>query len=234
MVSLLYVDFCLMARRLRQMLWVTALVVFVPFLINYVSGRETTVSIDQIVAFPIIALCIAMYFAFSWAFNADEASGWEQGRLALPVTRRDVVRSRYLFLPLFGLVVLLFVALLALLCARLLPLLMPQVSGELGLGSLLGFLLLAYLVLHLLFSLQLPFLFAWGTARARAIVVLPCLVPSLLALLPNETLQGMGAGLTGVVGALGWWLAPIGVLACVVVYLLSMQISCRLYQGREL
>lgn len=234
MASLLYVDFCIMARRLRQMLWVTALVVFVPFLISYVSGRETSISLDQIVAFPIIALCIAMYFALGWAFGADEASGWEQGRLALPVTRRDVVRSRYLFLPLFGLVVLLFVALLALLCARLLPLLMPRVSGELGLGSLLGFLLLAYLVLHLLFSLQLPFLFAWGTARARAIVVLPCLVPSLLALLPNETLQGMGAGLTGVVGALGWWLAPIGVLSCVVVYLLSMQISCRLYQGREL
>ncbi len=234
MASMLYVEFCLIVRRLRQVLGTTALIVLVPPLISYASGKATTISLDQVVDFPVIAFCITMYFALSWAFAADEANGWEQGRLALPVTRRDMVRSRYLFLPLFGLGVLLFVAALTLLCAWLLPLLLPQASGELGLGSLLAFLLLSYLVLHLLFSLQLPLLFAWGASRARMIVVLPCLAPSLLSLLPEAALQTMGAGLAGVVGTLGWWLAPIGLLACAAVYLLSMQLSCRLYQRREL
>lgn len=150
-------------------------------------------------------------------FNAlayDEASKWESYGLTMPVTRQDMVLSKYA---------------LTLLCA------LASWTVTLLCGLLLGESFIAALDMSLAFVgaglcvafVFLPIVFRFGAQKARVIMLLFILIPVLAALLPGS--ESVAASFfTGVFGRL-WLLAPIALALCAA----SCACSLYIYNRRE-
>ena len=231
MRALLYSDWCTIRGTILRLMGV-ALLISAPIMFGSVGDVEQSPA----VAMAAIVMSFGVFYTMIGLFGADESGDWEQVRLALPTTPREVVRERYAFLALtafaamvVGVVFGMCVQGLFSLGARL------MVPRDLGLvvGAAVGITLavIAYL------ALLLPAIFALGMSKARMLVSLPFFLKMLLALEPvRDVLTGTERFFTGLAARLGSP-APIFVgfgLAAVALYLLSMRASERIYAAREL
>ena len=209
-------------------------------------GMRTAVMAPGLLAMMYLLLGVSGTNSF------DDLNGWGRLRLAMPLSRRDVVLGRYgsiVTLGLGGLAAGLATALVLAAVARVIPL-PGGLSSALALSedSLLGISLSAgalFAAGSLCAAVEVPLFFRFGNTRTTQ--YLP-LVPLVALLCPIIVLGGSGmideSALTpeGIAGALGLIWSPAGVAACLAGLLalsvaalsVSAAISLRLYEGREL
>lgn len=236
MRSLLYADSCFVLRRMKQYLLVTLVIAVLPVLFT-ISGDDGPMSMPG--AFQMMISCIALWvlqlFTVSGCFQSDEMGGWERARLTLPVTRRDVVLGRYLFILLSLCSFDLVITLLGVASARLLPQAFPLMRDAFDLGGMLlagAGSIAAFLALV---SLQMPFLFMWGARRASFALTLPGLIPLASMVIPKDAVALVARAAIVWVGSWGPWpVLLVCLLAALVMYGLSALLSCVLYERREL
>ena len=236
MRSLLYADSCFVLRRMKQYLLVALVIALVPVLLGVSRGSDP---LDIPAAFQmmvgIVALYVMLFFTLSGCFQADEMGGWERARLTLPVTRRDVVLGRYLFILLSLCSFDLVITLLGVASARLLPQAFPLMRDAFDLGGMLlagAGSIAAFLALV---SLQMPFLFMWGARRASFALSLPALIPLASMVIPKDAVALVARAAIVWVESWGPWPVLLAcVLAALVMYGLSALLSCVLYERREL
>lgn len=184
------------------------------------------------------SVCVAMvtFYITIGLFSVDESNGWEQVRLTLPTSARQVVRSRYAFCALVmgAMVVVGTLAGVGVEWAiRMLHGVLTVPRGVVIIGlTALG----ASLVLMLLLAIEMPILFWKGITKARMAFSLPMMLPLLLTIEPvRNALMPLLDGLEALERSLGTP-APIFVGAAVAVfaiYAASMLLSERLYAGRD-
>ncbi len=145
--------------------------------------------------------------------SMDERSKWERYALTMPVTRTELVLSRYVL------------SLLTALVGLVLTFIVCWVMSKNPVESLNAS--LALLCVGVIFaSLVLPIIFKMGVDKGRIIMMIVFLVPFLLAfLLPKAGIQPNEAVLAKAIG-----LVPI---AALVLLILSVYVSISIYKKKE-
>ena len=160
-------------------------------------------------------LCILSAMTPITAMAYDERANWDKYALTMPVSRRDIVLSRYLL----GLLCATAAFVLLVLFQTLIP------YKEEGMWNVS---LIFYAISIVYISLLLPILFWLGVEKGRLLMMLFLLIPILIGFLaPNIDLSALDAqNLLQIVYAF-----PIFVA---VLFLLSLFLSLRIYQRKEL
>lgn len=148
------------------------------------------------------------------SLSFDERSGWEKLALSMPVTRRQLVLSKYLLGALLSLIVAVVDALIFIV--------LPGRDPATSLLTCGAFLCTGLIFLDII----LPILFKVGTEKARLIMIMIVLLPVVLALLADRLGFSLPAGALASHG----YLLPLGT---VLLTLLSILISLAIYRKKE-
>ena len=230
MKALFYADWCTIREVLVRTLLVCALVA-VPMVM--MSG-EAGGSASGVFAATLVTIMPIFYFMLS-LFGGDEQTGWQEVRLALPVTTSVVVRARYAFLALAGFASALVGALVGVVTN-------VGFSLSAGTGLALGVSDVALSSVSVAafglayMALLMPVAFKVGISKARVYFTLPFFLPLLLNVpAVANALGGVVGQLERLTAAFGSPLpiAAAGMCVCVVIYLVSMRISERVYASRD-
>lgn len=177
-------------------------------------------------------LMTACLTASTYPFMAGEKGNADVLHATLPVRRRDVVLGRYAMVLLIGVLVL---GLNALLTYALSPLMQGGVSLSTSLMTA-ALMLIIYLVVV---SFQYPIYFKVGYLKGRTLSYAPLLVLFLVVVLWPMIVKWLGIDVAFEVKRLAALLLSLpgllGILAAVIAIVsLSVYLSCRFYQRRDL
>lgn len=150
------------------------------------------------------------------AFSYDERAKWDKYALTMPVSRRDLVISKYLL------------GLILLVAAFIINLVFNLFTSEDQLKEILLMSLLLTGGALVFLSLILPVLFKFGVEKGRTLMLLLLFVPTGLIVLFAKL--GIGMPSAAVLNTLQT-LAPIIVLAILII---SVALSLKIYAKREL
>lgn len=238
MKTALYVDFCMLVRRLPHLLLTALIVSTIPvvgMVLDTASGALLPTAFAELQVF--VSMIVGFMLVYQLMFNAfrdDEANGWEQARDTLPLTRQQCVTGRYMFV----LISLVMAGVIAV-AFNMLTRFALQLSGtpimDNARESLAAF-LLGYQLLVVLLSLQMPVLFAWGAQRSTFVIMLPAVFPALRSLAAvRNALDAVASKALTLYTQLGW--ASSLVLLTLIVaalYVASLKLSQHIYARREL
>ncbi len=172
---------------------------------------------DIFVGMIVIMFAITTVTSFAY----DSQSGWDTYVNTMPVSRRDVVLSKYLL------------SLVLILAGGLMAVLMGWVNGLIrNIGNFSETLLTAYAVcaVGLLFiSILLPFIYKFGVERARVIIIAVVAVPVAAGFALSQT--GALPQISEQTVTQVLWFLPLIVLVCGI---LSFGISSAVYRKKEM
>ncbi|MDE6787936.1 MAG: ABC-2 transporter permease [Ruminococcus sp.] len=195
--------------------WLTITILTVTFAVVGIFSGETGM------------LLIVPLFMSVWSvsfMNMDEVSKWQQYSLALPYGRRKIVLSKYLMILILNALSIVFIIIAYLISIAL---------GKNGFSAdLLLTLILLSLIMGIVYpSLLLPLVYKLNTEKGRMVLmIINGIVGGVsVALLQTSSILSDNI-FKGIAGFL-----PLIILAVVaVLYLLSWQLSVRIYEKRDL
>lgn len=208
MKGLMIKDFLVLKSYARTLVMILALYVA----IAYLSKSAETMS-------GILAVVCALMVNSTFAY--DDAAKWNHYAFTLPVSRRQMVRARYL--------VAIVMCLVGVLVGTLVTLAASLAQGAAPGLDFLGFMGSMALGGLLCSSLTMPLLYKFGMEKARVIILLVGMVPAMAITALGTTLTEAGAPLGGLLRAL-MGLAPLLGLALLG---LSYLISVRIFSVKE-
>lgn len=183
-----------------------------------------------------VGLMMFSFFGFFSLFGNDEREGWEAVRLSLPVTRRTVVRARYLALVILFALVAVVVNLVGIVAGAGTAL---ALHGQVGFMSPVEVMLLTglFAVVYLLYlGLTTPVVFKMGISKARIYFSLPFMLCLLFTIEPvKERLQQLPLSLEEISASMGSPIIPLLATLAVAaaVFGASMLVSERIYAQRD-
>lgn len=193
---------------------------------------------------PLIGVMVAVTCAFT-VLALDERNGWERYRLALPLSRANVVVGRYASLGIATLIgfAVGFVASIIVLAIASAP-----AAGTVGIERMLanhvlwGSLAIAcacgLVIVSVMLSVMLPLALRFGMTKAVRFVPAIVIVAALIALAASQT--GGAEGIVSFIdsvyrGSIGIAGLVVGAVAiAIALYAASAAIAAKLYEAREL
>lgn len=238
MKALLFSDWCTLKGVSRNYPAPAMIVALVATFAGIQSVEPVANAIATHVHASIVSVGLMMFSFFGYfsLFGNDEREGWEAVRLALPVTRRTVVRSRYLALILLFGMVSVAVNLIGVIMGAGTAL---ALYGQVGFVSLPEGALLTglFLVVYLGYlGLTTPIVFKMGLSKARIYFSLPFMLCLLFTLDPvKEALQRTPISLDEISGSPSSLLPllAVGLVVALAIYGTSMLVSERIYEARD-
>lgn len=181
-----------------------------------------------------VSLVVMGYLFPNTAFSVEESTGWNRLSLSLPVTRADVVNSRFVMAVLIH-------AVLAAVGAAFVLVHAVLTDGTPELTDHLAELLACAAVAMLLNGVQMAAAFRWGIRKAAYLVMGLIWVPMLACTLLYIGCERLGISLQPLLTALKAWNVTGGLLRAmialgiaVLTYVLCWRISVQVYQKKEL
>lgn len=159
------------------------------------------------------------------SFSYDTLSNWARYAVILPLTRRDVVRGKFVVLLLLSLVGAALGLLVGLLSTAILP------SATPNLGEQAFYILPGFTVSMFMGSTSIPLIFKFGTEKARLMLMGTFVLPALLVLAVMKLVERSGGQLTDQMVVTFFTVSPVLVL--VWAYLMY-RLSCNIFQKKEL
>lgn len=212
-------------------------------LVAMVVGVFITVMIGNLyVAAPAIGVMIPFSLVIT-ILALDERANWQQFRLALPMSRVDVIAGRYVsfvLLALFGIAVGLITTLLVVVAAQLVPS-VPQLADlivNFSWQAILFVCVISVSIILIMLSITMPVFSRFGMTKGVRYLPLLIIIGVFLAfqLSGNDQPPAFLANLMNLLETpLGTVALSGGILAIVAaVYAVSAVISVKLYKKREL
>ena len=231
MRALMYADWTVLRRTFLRYLLVT-LFVMTP-IVAMGSGEGEVAAGTAVAALSVTMMSI--YMAIS-LFGFDETNGWEQFRLTLPTSARQVVRSRYALAALMVAGTVVLGTVLGMLIQWIIPLLHGTVAAPRESVIIVLTSLGTALVVIAFLAIEMPIVFKLGISKARMAFTVPFLLCLLInvepvrnAIIPVlESLEAFACSLGSP--------APLFAGAAVIVallYLASMRVSESIYASRD-
>lgn len=152
------------------------------------------------------------------AMSYDERAGWDKYALSMPVTRRDIVLSKYVLGLIFCAVAVLVVAAFGVATRP------EQVAGSLAGSLVLG---AAGLIFQ---SILFPIFFKYGVERGRLLMLAVILLPAGLGILLARMDLGLPAPTPQMIATAPYLLAA----ATVVCIAVSITVSLHIYRRKEI
>ena len=167
-----------------------------------------------------IIIIFTMFILNTFAF--DEVSKWDYYALSLPVTKHQIVLSKYLLTLAFDLV--------GILIAFLLFLVKNQVTAE----TVLSLFVLSALAL-IMASVMLPLLYKLGTQKARIWTIMILLLPTAgLMLLSALGIKLSGNILASISDSAVELLVYLAAPAALLLFTGSYVLSCKIFENKEI
>lgn len=237
MKALLYSDWCIVKGVARQYPVVALAVAFIAAVGGVSSVDANATALASHIHTTVVASGVMMisFFGFFAFFGNDEREGWEALRLSLPVTRRTVVRSRYVSLLAWILILEVLINLVGMVIGLIAALATYGTLGFLPLNevAMLSTLIMGVYLLYL--AIEIPIFFKKGLTAARLYFSLPFLACMLFSLEPVQKAATNIAGhlmkLTDTFGIP--LLLATGMVIAFAAYYASMLVSERIYARRD-
>lgn len=190
---------------------------FFLFLLLNLFQKSTLMLIGMLSIFPVLLVLITAVNSIA----LDDASKWNCLAAAMPLRRRDIVKSKYLYLILlsFGINILAFLVSLGFNILFPTPEFWSSTVGFVG----------GFCTTLLMLSILMPLLYKFGAEKSRLIVIAVVMLPSLLMGILSSMIQfpDLSAirweNYAWIVWILPWFL----LLAYGFSYLLSVRIFCK-------
>lgn len=152
------------------------------------------------------------------AMSYDERAGWDKYALSMPVTRRDIVLSKYVLGLIFCAIAVVVVAAFGVATHP------EQIAGSLASALVMG-------ATGLIFqSILFPLFFKYGVERGRLLMLAVILLPAGLGILLARMDLGLPSPTPQMVAAVPYLLAAVTV-ACIAV---SIAVSLHIYRRKEI
>lgn len=208
MKGLLYKDLILLLRDARTMLFIA----LVFLIVGSVSDNHffTIFSIFYIAILPITTMGI------------DETTHWDRYAITMPVVRRDLVASRYIW----GLLAMVLAVAFCLIIKVLTSLV---IGNSVLFGENVFILVSAACVSVIYLAVNLPVLFKLGVARGRLFYIL--LTGMLFAAIFFWIKFFDAPAITNFIATIPLWSIPV---ICLLIYFVSFLCSVKLYSQKEL
>lgn len=171
---------------------------------------------------PMMLVMYALIMTMSF-YQLDEKTGWDKFVVATPASRRLIMASKYLFLVLMMLVVLIFGYALGAVVA----IIQGESDWPMALAAVCGVMMLMYLFIH---SLTAPIAYKFGAEKSRLIMMAVFAVPYVAGIYLAGRLTEAVNMLSGVPTML---IAGVAVVLCVGMYMISWRVSSRIYAAKE-
>lgn len=153
------------------------------------------------------------------SFSYDEFARWDNYVLTLPISRKAIVVSKYILA--------LILIIIGIVLSTILSLLTVLAGQEMVLGELFATIGAISMVAMIIVSIMFPLLYRFGVEKSRLMLLGVVAVPTIIVIV----LQKLGVTFSDEQFILLFKSAPLFVLIC---FVLSIVISCKIYQKKEL
>ena len=216
MKGLIIKDLCVLKNQMKTLLLVLA------FFIIFSIINEDATFILFLVPFYMIMILIT-------TFNYDEFNKWDSYCNSLPLSRKEIVKSKYILFNATSLIVLI----LGILASFIIPSLIENTTFESLFASIIG----VAFGICLVISLLIPFYYKFGSSKGRimlflCIVILALLIGAITSLdiFNNKELMNIINSLNNL--SLGMFTLLLIILT-VIIMSISYYISVRIYKNKE-
>ena len=216
MKGLIIKDLCVLKNQMKTLLLVLA------FFIIFSIINEDATFILFLVPFYMIMILIT-------TFNYDEFNKWDSYCNSLPLSRKEIVKSKYILFNATSLIVLI----LGILASFIIPSLIENTTFESLFASIIG----VAFGICLVISLLIPFYYKFGSSKGRimlflCIVILALLIGAITSLdiFNNKELMNIINSLNNF--SLGMFTLLLIILT-VIIMSISYYISVRIYKNKE-
>ena len=231
MRALMYADWIVLRKTFLRYLLVT-LLVMTPLVA--MGNDDGEIAAGTAVATLSVTM-MAIYLAIS-LFGYDETNDWEQFRLTLPTSARQVVRSRYALAALMIAGTVVMGTVLGVVIQWIIVMLHGSIAAPRGTAIIALAALGAALVVTAFLAIEMPIVFKLGIAKARFAFTIPFLLCLLINVEPvRNAIFPLLDSLEAFVNGIGTP-APIFAGSAVVVAVLflgSMRVSEHIYAARD-
>ncbi len=153
----------------------------------------------------------------------DEKVGWDKIAFSLPVSRKDIVRAKY--------IVWLLLSTIAVLIASFLGIIMEYMQKE-SIGEYLLVVMTVEAIYLMAFSIIIPIVYKMGTEKARLAMLAIFMLPSIAILLFVQFYKGK-ADFANVDNVVQYIVPSVVILSIIVIYI-SYRISVSILRKKEL
>lgn len=190
---------------------------------------------DNSIQFIPIAISSAIGMLMLSTFNYDESSKSEHFILSLPTNKKEVVKSKYIFIILGNIIGCIIGIIITIIAAYLVSFIkkvgMPQLNYE----SILSYTLGGLFGVSLIETIQIPSIYKWGAEKGRIqmfilIFILVLLIMGIVYIAGNITFNIDLGILESILGNYGIILELA--IICIMYYI-SYRISNRIYKNKE-
>ena len=216
MKGLIIKDLCVLKNQMKTLLLVLA------FFIIFSIINEDATFILFLVPFYMIMILIT-------TFNYDEFNKWDSYCNSLPLSRKEIVKSKYILFNATSLIVLI----LGILASFIIPSFIENTTFESLFASIIG----VAFGICLVISLLIPFYYKFGSSKGRimlflCIVILALLIGAITSLdiFNNKELMNIINSLNNL--SLGMFTLLLIILT-VIIMSISYYISVRIYKNKE-
>ena len=216
MKGLIIKDLCVLKNQMKTLLLVLA------FFIIFSIINEDATFILFLIPFYMIMILIT-------TFNYDEFNKWDSYCNSLPLSRKEIVKSKYILFNATSLIVLI----LGILASFIIPSFIENTTFESLFASIIG----VAFGICLVISLLIPFYYKFGSSKGRimlflCIVILALLIGAITSLdiFNNKELMNIINSLNNL--SLGMFTLLLIILT-VIIMSISYYISVRIYKNKE-
>lgn len=202
----------------------TLIIFIIIFTLTSISGESKTESI--------LALMLTLGFGmFSMAsFNYDEFNKADRYILTLPLTKKEVVLSKYIFVISSTIIGSIIGMILSYIVTFLINKQVPNIEEliSVGLGGILG--------MGFIEGIQIPCVYKWGAEKGRIQMVIVTAIVAFLAggiLFIGENLN-INLPVTNILNTLNTFLPLIFIGLTIIIYYISYKVAYKIYANKEL
>ena len=216
MKGLIIKDLCVLKNQMKTLLLVLAF-----FIIFSIINEDAT--------FVLFLIPFYMIMILITTFNYDEFNKWDSYCNSLPLSRKEIVKSKYILFNATSLIVLI----LGILASFIIPSFIENTTFESLFASIIG----VAFGICLVISLLIPFYYKFGSSKGRimlflCIVILALLIGAITSLdiFNNKELMNIINSLNNL--SLGMFTLLLIILT-VIIMSISYYISVRIYKNKE-
>lgn len=193
------------------------------YVILFVFFGAISFYLDSAIYFQAMVTMSICMLAFT-GMSYDAAAGWDKFALTMPVSRKDVVRAKYVSCVIYGVIAVVLGTLFSVVIDKI----HPMQDSEPILTVIMAMTLICMILV--IYSILLPLMYKMGVEKARILMVAVIMVPIFSILgaaeyLPETLLSFIGQHVNLV--------AAVGVVLCILMYAASYYISVGIFSKKE-
>lgn len=175
--------------------------------------------VDFIVGYISLISCMMVVSTMSY----DDMAKWDKYALTMPVTRKEVVSSKYLVMLLFTTI------------GTIIGIIITMISGffvkEVYIDEMLISAVIVFSIALIFGSVLIPLIYKFGTQKARILIILCALTPTFIVIVGSKIMESLGVNMpTGEVIIKFIYFVPI---VSIIILIVSYFISTNIYKRKE-